>query len=109
MIYQDPVISPYYSKICTLCKVLLVVFGIREAGYREILGASVADVEHELTWEGIFSDLKKKGLTTFDLIISDGHTRIQIASGNMFPGSSWQMYYVPFFRTDLRNYSRKYN
>ena len=42
-------------------KALLVVAGVRENGYREILGARVADAEHELTWEGIFSDLKDRG------------------------------------------------
>jgi transposase-like protein len=62
-------------------KALLVVVGVRTYGYREILGARVADAEHELTWEGIFSDLKERGLTTVDLIISDGHTGIQSDAG----------------------------
>ena len=62
-------------------KALLVVVGVRTDGYREILGARVADAEHELTWEGTFSDLKERGLTTVDLIISDGHTGIQSAAG----------------------------
>jgi putative transposase len=43
-------------------KALLVVVGVRTDGYREILGARVADAEHELTWEEIFSDLKERGL-----------------------------------------------
>jgi transposase-like protein len=57
-------------------KALLVVAGVRTDGYREILAARVADAEHELTWEGIFSDLKERGLTTVQLIISEGHTGI---------------------------------
>lgn len=57
-------------------KDLLVVVGVRTDGHREILAASVADVEHELTWEGIFSDLKERGLAKVDLVISDGHTGI---------------------------------
>ncbi len=40
-------------------------------------GARVADAEHELAWEGIFSDIKDRGLSTVDLVISDGHTGIQ--------------------------------
>ena len=75
-------------------KALLVVVGVRTDGYREILGARVADAEHELTWEGIFSDLKERGLSKVDLIISDGHTGIQSAAGRIFPGSSWQMCHV---------------
>lgn len=90
-------------------KALLVVAGVREDGYREILGARVADSEHELTWEGIFSDLKDRGLSKVDLVISDGHTGIQSAAERMFPGSSWQMCHVHFIRAVLRKVSRKYH
>jgi len=89
-------------------KALLVVAGVRTDGYREILGARVADAEHELTWEGIFSDLKERGLSSVDLVISDGHTGIQSAAEKMFPGSSWQMCHVHFIRAVLRKVSRKY-
>jgi transposase-like protein len=89
-------------------KAPLVVVGVRTDGYREILGARVADAEHELTWEGIFSDLKERGLTNVYLIISDGHTGIQSAAGKLFPGSSWQMCHVHFIRAVLRKVSRKY-
>jgi len=88
-------------------KALLIVVGVREDGYREVLGARVADAEHELTWEGIFSELKDRGLTSVDLVISDGHTGIQSAAETMFPGSSWQMCHVHFIRAVLRKVSRK--
>ena len=90
-------------------KALLVVVGVRTDGFREILEAHVADAEHELTWEGIFADLKERGLTKVDLIISDGHTGIQSAAGKMFPGSSWQMCHVHFIRAVLRKVPRKYH
>ena len=90
-------------------KALLVVVGVRTDGFREILEAQVADAEHELTWEGIFADLKERGLTKVDLIISDGHTGIQSAAGKMFPGSSWQMCHVHFIRAVLRKVPRKYH
>jgi transposase-like protein len=90
-------------------KALLVVAGVREDGVREILGACVADAEHELTWEGIFSNLKDRGLQTVDLVISDGHAGIPSAAEKMFPGSSWQMCHVHFIRAVLRKVSRKYH
>jgi transposase-like protein len=89
-------------------KALLVVAGVREDGYRKILGVRVADAEHELTREGIFSDLKDRGLKTVDLIISDAHTEIQSAAGKMFLGSSWQICHVHFIRAVLRKVSRAY-
>jgi len=90
-------------------KALLVIIGVRTDGHREVLGARVADAEHELTWEGMFSDLKEQGLTKVDLIISDGHTGIQSAAGRMFPGSSWQMCHVHFIRAVRRKVPRKYH
>lgn len=90
-------------------KALFVVAGVRTDGYREIFTFSVADAEHELTWEGIFSDLKERGLDKVDLIISDGHNGIQTAAETMFPGSSWQMCHVHFIRAVLRKVPRKYH
>jgi len=87
-----------YFKVRDECryvsKALLVVAGVKEDGYREILGARVAGAEHELTWEGMFADLKERGLSKVDLIVSDGHKGIQSAAGRMFAGSSWQMCHV---------------
>jgi transposase-like protein len=89
-------------------KALLVIIGVRTDGHREVLAARVADAESELTWEGMFSDLKEHGLANVDLIVSDGHTGIQSAAGRMFPGSSWQMCHVHFIRAVLRKVPRKY-
>jgi len=90
-------------------KALFIVAGVRTDGYREIFTFSIADAEYELTWEGIFSDLKERGLTTVDLITSDGHKGIQAAAETMFPGSSWQMCHVHFIRAVLRKVPRKYH
>ena len=43
-------------------KALFVVAGIRDDGYREILGARLADTEDSLFWEDLFEDLKERGL-----------------------------------------------
>ena len=43
-------------------KALLIIVGVRTDGHCEVLAARVADAEHELTWEGMFSDLKERGL-----------------------------------------------
>jgi len=71
-------------------KAFLVVAGIREDGYREILGARIADVEDELFWSGLFQDLKDRGLSGVKLVVSDGHKGIQKAVERSFLGASWQ-------------------
>ena len=89
-------------------KAFLVVAGIREDGYREILGARIADVEDELFWSGLFQDLKDRGLSGVKLVVSDGHKGIQKAVERSFLGASWQMCHVHFMRAVLRNVAKKY-
>lgn len=88
-------------------KALLVIAGIRNDGFWEILGARIAESEDELTWEDIFAELKERGMDKVNLVISDGHKGIQAAAERAFSGSSWQMYHVHFIRAVLRKLPRK--
>jgi transposase-like protein len=67
-------------------KALLIATGIHENGYREILGAKVADNEDEPVWENLFEELKGRGLKGVQLVISDGHKGIQKAVEKSFLG-----------------------
>jgi len=89
-------------------KAVLVVAGVRDDGYREILGARITDCENEEFWSGLFEDLKERGLTGVQLVISDGHTGIQKAAEAAFLGASWQMCQVHCTRAVLRNIPRKH-
>jgi transposase-like protein len=101
-----------YFKVRTdsryVTKAFLVVTGIRDDGYREILGARIADGEDELFWSGFFQDLMDRGLSGVKLVISDGHKGIQKAVERPFLGASWQMCHVHFMRAVLRNVAKKY-
>jgi transposase-like protein len=92
-----------YFKVRTdsryITKAFLVVTGIRDDGYREILGARIADGEDELFWSGFFQDLMDRGLSGVKLVISDGHKGIQKAVERPFLGASWQMCHVHFMRS----------
>ena len=90
-------------------KAFLIVTGIRDDGYREILGARIADGEDELFWSGLFQDLKDRGLSGVKLVISDGHKGIQKAVEKSFLGASWQMCHVHLVRAVLRNVAKKYH
>ena len=102
-----------YFKVRTdsryVTKAFLVVTGIRDDGYREILGARIADGEDELFWSGLFQDLKDRGLSGVKLVISDGHKGIQKAVEKSFLGASWQMCHVHLVRAVLRNVAKKYH
>lgn len=89
-------------------KAVLVVAGVRDDGYREILGATVTDCENEAFWSGLFDELKERGLTGVKLVVSDGHTGIQAAAESSFLGASWQMCEVHTTRAILKNIPRKH-
>jgi len=90
-------------------KAFLVVMGIRDDGYREILGARIADGEDEIFWSGLFQDLADRGLSGVKLVVSDGHKGIQKAVEKSFLGASWQMCHVHLVRAVLRNVAKKYH
>lgn len=90
-----------------ITKALLIVTGIHENGYREILSAKVADNEDEPVWESLFEELKMRGLKGVQLVVSDGHKGIQKAVEKAFLGSSWQMCNVHFMRAVLKNIPKK--
>ena len=90
-------------------KAALVVAGVREDGYRELLQARVTECENEEFWSGLFEDLKERGLTGVQLVISDGHTGIQKAAEAAFLGASWQMCEVHCMRAVLRNIPKKHH
>jgi putative transposase len=102
-----------YFKVRTesryVTKAFLIVTGIRDDGYREILGARIADGEDELFWSGLFQDLQDRGLSGVKLVISDGHKGIQKAVEKSFLGASWQMCHVHLVRAVLRNVAKKYH
>lgn len=102
-----------YFKVRTdsryVTKAFLIVTGVRDDGYREILGARIADGEDELFWSGLFQDLADRGLSGVKLVISDGHKGIQKAVEESFLGASWQMCHVHLVRAVLRNVAKKYH
>jgi transposase-like protein len=86
---------------------VLIIVGVRADGYREILGLKVAEQEDEGFWLSLFEDLKDRGLTGTQLVISDGHKGIRNAVIRAFTGASWQLCHVHFLRAIMRNLPRK--
>jgi len=84
-------------------KALLIITGVRDDGYREILGARITDSESEGFWSGFFDELIDRGLKDVKLVVSDGHNGIQNAVQSKFLGASWQMCQVHFSRTVMNN------
>jgi transposase-like protein len=64
----------------------LIVVGISEEGYREILGLKIALRESEESWKELFRELKDRGLARVELATSDAHEGLETALRETFPG-----------------------
>lgn len=80
---------------------VLLVIGIREDGYREILGTWVADTENEASWSDVFKELKDRGLRGVRYVVSDDHAGLVKAIKRQFQGVLWQRCQVHFMRNIL--------
>lgn len=79
----------------------LIVSGIREDGYREILGVKIGDTESFSTWEEMFRWLKNRGLKGVFFIVSDQHAGLVEAARKHFQGATWQRCQVHLMRNIL--------
>lgn len=80
---------------------VLIVVGIDEDGYREVLGVWCADLESEATWSGVFRELKERGLAGVNYVVSDDHKGLKNAIARHFQGVIWQRCQVHFIRNVL--------
>ena len=81
---------------------VLITYGVREDGFREIVGVDCADTESEATYQSLFADLKARGLSGVVLVTSDAHPGLKAAIARYFQGASWQRCQVHFDRDLLK-------
>ena len=59
---------------------VLIATGITAERQREILGLTLGDSENEASWNTMLEDLKQRGLSKVDLIVSDDHKGLKNAA-----------------------------
>lgn len=102
---------PYVFLDATYCKArvagrvvsqaVVVAFGVRADGHREILGVDVGNSETEAFWTQFLSTLTDRGLYGVHLVVSDAHKGLKTAIQVTLQGSSWQRCRVHFLRNAL--------
>ena len=80
---------------------VLVVQGVNQDGYRDLLAVAVAPAESQTTWGTLFSQLAQRGLHGVDLVTSDAHQGLRQAVERYCPGAAWQYCHTHFQRTLL--------
>jgi len=78
----------------------LIVVGISEDGYREILGFRIALRETGESWRELLGELKR-GLSGVELATSDAHEGLESALRETFPGCIWNRCQAHFRRNVL--------
>ena len=114
----DAHIWPYLMVDATYVKVrkqgrvedqaVLVVAGVNEAGRREILTWRLAEVESEDTWSEVCRELKQRGVSGVQWLVSDGHAGIRAAVRTQFTGVAWQRCWTHFMRNALAKAGHKH-
>lgn len=87
---------------------VLVVKGVREDGFRELLAVEVADTESEASYDELFKRLKGRGLRGVQLVTSDDHRGLVNAIRRHFQGVAWQRCQVHIARNALGKVARKH-
>jgi putative transposase len=107
---------PYVFLDATYCKVRLngrvvsqavvIATGVSADGRREVLGSAVGDSENQTFWTEFLRDLKTRGLSGVQLVISDAHSGLVAAVATVFQGVAWQRCRVHFMRNVLAKVSK---
>ena len=87
---------------------VLIAYGVRDDGFREIVAVKCADTESEATYQELFSDLKARGLSGVVLVTSDAHPGLKAAIARHFQGASWQRCQVHFNRDQTKKVAYKH-
>lgn len=69
---------------------VLIVSGVRDDGFREVVAVEVADTGSEATYQELFRSLKRRGLSGVELVVSDDHEGLKAAIARHFQGASHQ-------------------
>jgi putative transposase len=77
---------------------VLVAIGVGEDGYRDILGVAEGCKEDKAGWSGFLAYLKKRGLQSPELIISDKCLGLIESLAEYYPEAQWQRCMVHFYR-----------
>jgi len=92
--YPYVIVDARYEKVRRDGKVVsqgvLIILGVDEDGYREILTVDLAHTETKESWSRVFRDLRKRGLKGVLLVVSDDHEGLRSALDRYFQGVEWQ-------------------
>jgi len=88
-------------------RAVLVAIGINWDGRRCVLGVELANRESASSWKEFLLDLRQRGLTGVEFVVSDDHPGRRRAIVEVLPEAAWQRCYVHFLRNALDHLPRR--
>ena len=89
-----------------ISQAIVIAYGVRETGEREILGIDVGLGEDGAFWTEFLRGLVSRGLCGVRLVISDAHLGLREAIATVLGGAAWQRCRVHFMRNALSRVPR---
>jgi len=80
---------------------VVVAYGVRADGVREVLGVDVGLSEDVVLWRAFMQGMVARGLRGVKLVISDAHVGLKQAIKEVFLGAAWQRCRVHVMRNIL--------
>ena len=68
---------------------VIVAYGVRADGIRELLGIDVGPSEDVAVWRALLQDLVARGVRGVKLVTSDAHPGLKQAIAEVFVGAAW--------------------
>jgi len=86
---------------------VLLAIGIGWDGRRSILAVELANRESRSSWRDFLLELRQRGLSGVEFVVSDDHAGLKQAIVEVLPEAAWQRCYVHFLRNALDYVPRK--
>jgi transposase-like protein len=86
---------------------VVIAYGVRADGVREVLGMDVTSGEHAVFWRAFLQTLVARGVRGVRLVVSDAHAGLKQAISEVFVGAAWQRCRVHFMRTVLAHVAKR--
>lgn len=119
--FRDRPIEKYYPFLITdatyfkvrsqhrvTSKAFMIAIGITEEEIKEVVGFGVYDNESHNTWSSFYESLKKRGMLSPKMIVSDAHKGEKTAIGKVYPDSPWQRCQVHLRKNITEHIQKKY-
>ena len=97
-IFLDAIYEKVRIERTVMSQAVVIAYGVREDGIRELLGLDVVDTESEESWTTFLRGLRERGLNGVKLVTTDAHRGLVNAVATIFIGAAWQRCKVHFGR-----------